>query len=209
MLTIFTTRLVKVLRIAVPLLATISTNVVAAQDAPLFQKSFPDGSQVRLTSSTITEFRSRPRSANPNAPEKEIYSDQEWRLVTYDLLLKRPNVSEEEILWRKHLDYSVADRTMFRFVALNVNDVLIKDDRAYVLYGQGGIVSVINLMRNKDGEWIGSSPMDLAQSSDVYPITRWVFTNNAKPQIAIDVLVHEKTRTAIWNLKGDRWVLKK
>jgi len=206
---IFTTPLTRLLRIAVPLLVSVSTNVVAAADGPLFNKSFPDGSQVRLTSSTITEFRSRPRSANPDALEKEIYSDREWKLVTYYLLLKRPNVNEEEILWRKDLEYSVADRQLLRFLVLTVNDVLLDNNRAYVLCGQGGIASVVNLIRNKDGEWLGSPPMDLAQSSDVYPITRWVFTNKAEPQIAIDVLIYDKVRTSIWNLKSDRWVLKK
>ena len=210
MLEIFTTRLTRLLRIAVPLLVSVSTNVVAAQDARLFHKSFPDGSQVRLTSSTITEFRSRPRSANPDAPEKEIYSDREWKLVTYDLLLKRPNVNEEEILWRKDVDYSAADRKSYYISGtLAVNDVFLDGNRAYVLYSVEGFVSVVNLTRNKDGDWLGSVPKDLAQSTDVYPISRWIFTNRARPQIAIDVLVHGKTRTAIWDLKGDRWVLKK
>ncbi len=207
MLTIFTTRLTRLLQIAVPLLAS---SLVAAADTPLFHKSFPDGSQVRLTSLVITEFRSRPRNANPDAPEKEIYSDREWKLVTYDLLLKRPGANEEEILWRKYLEYSVAERKMdYLTGTLSVNDVLLDGNRAFVLYSVAGFVSVANITRNKDGDWLWPSPTDLAQSTDVYPITRWVFTKSAKPQIVIDMLVQGKVRTLIWNLKGDRWVLKK
>jgi hypothetical protein len=188
------------------LLANLSAHSVDAQDAALFTKTFPDGSKVRLTSSTITEFRSRPRSANPNAPESEIYADREWKLVTYTLLLKRPAIDKEERLWSKDLEYSVADKKMDnRIGTMAVNDVLLIGDRAYVLYAEG-FVSVVNSTRNSDGEWLWTAPTDLVQSTDVYPVVKWQFTPQAKPQIAIDMIVHDKVRTWIWNLKNNRWV---
>jgi len=204
------THLAKPLRVATLLLAASSTNSVTAQEDGLFSKSFPDGSKVRLTSSTITEFRSRPRSANPDAPEKEIYSDREWKLVTYTLLLKRPTVNKEEMLWREDVEISVADRKMYDiFGGFAVNDMFLSRDRAHVLYANGGFVAVVNLTRSEDGDWFGPSPTELVRSTDVYPVSKWIFMPTAKPQIAIDMIVHGKICTWIWNLKGGRWVLNK
>lgn len=181
--------------------------VKAQDDVGLFSKLFPDGSKVRLTSSTVTEFRSRLRSANPNAPENEIYSDREWKLVTYTLLLKRPAIDKEERLWRKDLEYSVPDKKMDgRIGTLKVIDVLLVGDRAYLLYSHSGLVSVANLTRNSDGEWIGPSSTNLVESTDVYPVVEVAFTSQSKPQIAIDMIVHDKVRTWFWNLKNNRWV---
>jgi hypothetical protein len=64
-----------------------------------------------LTSSTITEFRSRPRNANPDAPEREIYSDREWKLVTYTLLLKRATDEKEEVTHVCRLTSADVDRS--------------------------------------------------------------------------------------------------
>jgi hypothetical protein len=160
-----------------------------------------------LTSSTITEFRSRPRSANPDAPEKEIYSDREWKLVTYTLLMKRPTGDKEEILWRDSINYPEADHKQYSVVgSLAVNDTFLSGDRAYILYSMQGFVSVVNSTRNSDGQWIWSAPSQLVRSTDVYPVVKWTFTTNAKAQIAIDMIVNDKVRTYIWNLKGERWV---
>ena len=195
------------LGVAALLLTTSSVRELRAREDALFSKSFPDGSRVRLTSSTITEFRSRPRSANPQAPEQEIYSDREWRLVSYSLLLKRPTADEEEILWRQFIDYSEADRRQYGTIgSVAVNDALLRGDRAYILYAIQGFVSVVTSSRNRDGQWISSAPAQLVRSTDVYPVLAWSFTTNAKPQISIDMIVYDKTRTYIWNLKGERWV---
>jgi hypothetical protein len=68
-------QLLKILGVVLLLSAAFTPTGAKGQEAAkAFGKTFPDGSAVRLTESTITEFRSRPRSANPDAPEQEIYS---------------------------------------------------------------------------------------------------------------------------------------
>ena len=173
-----------------------------AQGTTTFSKSFPDGSRVYLRESSWTERRLR---TSGGSPESVAASEKELRVDAYSLWLKRPGQSDDVEIWKTEVMSDFTDRARFL-----VSDVMLKDDRAYVISQVRGVYGVDNVKRDTDGAWFKSSTTNLARHLEFQPIFKAEFLPKSKPQIVIEYKASGgkndgQIRRWFWSLNGECW----
>jgi len=186
------------------------TDLNAQKRAP-YNKTLADGSRIFHSTTTLTELRSRPRSANPDAPAEEIYTDKEWKIVIDTLRLQPAGATNSAVIWSEKWEYpsdliaSLPDTRGQLYVA----DVLLRKDRAFVLFYDGFYTyKVANIVRDGD-RWDKISETPLAKKSETRPVVDLKFSENDKGEIIVVYLDGEKgnwkRRSLIFTLQGDKW----
>lgn len=194
------------------ILVIMACTCASAQDAQPYSKTLPDGSRVDFNKLVITEFRSRPASANPNAPPGELYSDKEWKVVISTLRLHPVGRGGSVILWKDELTYPVEQQQVHRSAGdPHVRDVILRGNRAYVIYYDGFYkYRVASVEKGDSGEWQITSSTPLYNLSEIAPLLEAQFSPREKPEINVIYLGSDggssrERRKISFRLENDRW----
>ena len=181
---------------------------VDAQTGNQLIKKLPNGSEVYLSEFSIVEFRSRPREANENVPENEIFENQEWNLKRFILTLRSPQSGQEEKLCEYKIDVNVNSKYKYFTGGFSLKDFSVNDRNAYILYMSSSNLYVDHLTKGKNLGWYVNSTAELATSYGFQPILEAKFAVN-KPEITARYYTdNQRYGLWKWKLKGNKWILK-
>lgn len=187
------------------MLICLVTLAVPAQES-LYSKDLPDGSKVYLKRQIISEIRSRPESINKGIPESEIFEREEWEIRKYYLFRKKNDSDQESIIWKYTGQIRTDPKDEFPGVgSLNIKDVFVADDNAFVLYVYANVLFVANVTRDDSLGWYEISNTKLAVDYQTRPIQKASFSDRKKAEIAVEFAEKGKRVLWKWKLNNAQW----